>query len=129
MRSWHMEPSHHKSEFRKFQNLKSGLADDGLAVVARHVVEPHAVVVEVVEDRQADLVTFSVIWLRSVSSPSVGPVNIIIRPARRPANVASPDLATSPEIFLTLPANQAQELPLLGRAVQADRSHTIAAAE
>jgi len=71
MRSWHMEPSHHNSEFRKFQNLKSGLADDRLAVVARHVVEPHAVVVEVVEDRQADLVPFSVIWLRSVGSPSV----------------------------------------------------------
>ena len=74
MRSGHMEPSHHShviSELRKFQNLKSGLADDWLAVVARHVVEPHAVVVEVVEDSQADLVTFSVIWLGSISSKNI----------------------------------------------------------
>ena len=48
-----------------------GLTDDGFPVVAGDVVEPHAVVVEVVEDCQADLIPFSVIWLRSVGSRNI----------------------------------------------------------
>ena len=39
------------------------LADDGLAVVAGDVVEPHPVVVEVVEHSHAELVTLPVVGL------------------------------------------------------------------
>lgn len=44
------------------------LADDGLGVVARDVVEHDAIVVEVVQDRDAELVAFAVIRLGSVGS-------------------------------------------------------------
>ena len=44
------------------------LADDGLAVVAGDVVEPHPVVVEVVEHAHAELVTFPVVRLAATST-------------------------------------------------------------
>ena len=43
--------------------MVSLLADDGLAVVAGDVVEPHPVVVEVVEHSHAELVTLPVVGL------------------------------------------------------------------
>ena len=47
----------------------SALADDGFPVVAGDVVEPHPVVVEVVENSNTELVTLPVVWL---ASPSAG---------------------------------------------------------
>ena len=47
----------------------SALADDGFPVVAGDVVEPHPVVVEVVENSNTELVTLPVVWL---TSPSAG---------------------------------------------------------
>merc|ERR1719290_899957 len=132
MRSWHRSHTSHllvNSEFRKLRNLKSGLADDWLAVVTRHVVEPHTVVVKVVEDGQADLIPLSVIRLRTVSSSSVGPVDIVIRSSRGPANAPSSHLPPCPEVLLPLPGHQTQELPLLGRAVQANGPHTVVTTE
>ena len=53
-----------------------GLADDGLAVVAGHVVEPDPVVVEVVKDGKAVLVTVTVVGLRTVCSETLNIVFI-----------------------------------------------------
>ena len=47
------------------------LADDGLAVVAGDVVEPHPVVVEVVEHGQAGLVSLAVVRLPLASPGTV----------------------------------------------------------
>ena len=44
------------------------LADDGLAVVAGDVVEPHPVVVEVVEHAHAELVALPVVRLAATST-------------------------------------------------------------
>ena len=44
------------------------LADDGLAVVAGDVVEPHPVVVEVVEHAHAELVALPVVGLSAAST-------------------------------------------------------------
>ena len=44
------------------------LADDGLAVVAGDVVEPHPVVIEVVEHAHAELVTLPVVRLAATST-------------------------------------------------------------
>ena len=46
----------------------SALADDGFPVVAGDVVEPHPVVVEVVENSNTELVTLPVVWLTSAST-------------------------------------------------------------
>jgi len=48
------------------------LADDGLFVVAGDVVPLDAVVVEVVENRQAVLVPLSVVWLWSMIPDHIG---------------------------------------------------------
>ena len=46
----------------------SALADDGFPVVAGDVVEPHPVVVEVVENSNTEFIAFSVVRLSSSSS-------------------------------------------------------------
>ena len=46
----------------------SFLTDDGLAMMTGHVMEHDTVPVEVVENRQADLVTLSVVWLGPTKS-------------------------------------------------------------
>merc|ERR550519_1780085 len=107
----------------------SALADDGFPVVAGDVVEPHPVVVEVVENSNTELVTLPVVWLTSPSASGVGPVDVVIRSARRPGDAASIDLPAGPEIFLTLPGHQAAELALLRGVVDADWSHPIGPAE
>ena len=59
----------------------------------------------------------------------MGPVDVVIRSARRPGDAASIHLAASPEIFLSLPRHQPGELALLRRVVDADWSHPIGPAE
>ena len=51
-----------------FRYQCSALADDGLGVVAGDIVELDSVIVEVVEDSEAGLITFSVVRLSSASS-------------------------------------------------------------
>jgi len=80
-------------------------------------VEPDAIVVEVVEDGQAILVALPVVRLRSSSTSSVGPSDVVVPPATGPPDVAASHVAPCPEVLLPLPAHQAQELPLLGAAV------------
>ena len=78
--------------------MVSALADDGLPVVTADVVEPDPVVVEVVEDSNTELVSFSVVRLspssarektlmreergrREILPASVGPVDVVVGPA------------------------------------------------
>jgi len=112
-----------------FRYQCSALADDGLGVVAGDIVELDSVIVEVVEDSQARLITFSVVRLSSASSSSVGPLNIVVGSAGGPADPATSHIASCPEESLTLPHHQPLELSLLGSRVQTDCSHTIGSAE
>ena len=64
------------------------LADDGLPVVTANVVEPDAVVVEVVQDSNTELVSFSVVRL-SPSSARKGTQEM------REESVSCPDLPAS----------------------------------
>jgi len=107
----------------------SALADDGLPVVAGNVVEPDSVSVEVVEDSNTELIPLSVVWLRSTSSSSVRPVDLVIESSTGPAQSPPTHPSSSPEILLTLPGHQAGELSLLGAVVDADWSHSIGSAE
>lgn len=92
-------------------------------------MEPDSIVVEVVQDSKTELVSFSIVWLWSSCSSGVGPVDIVISPSRRPTNASPTNVASSPEVSLTLPADQTKELPLLGTAVNTDGSHTTGPAE
>ena len=111
-------------------------------------MEPHPVVVEVVENSNTELVTLPVVWLTSAraennfdknisnfpilvcaSPPGVGPVDVVVRSARGPGDAASVDLPPSPEIFLALPRHQPGELALLPGAVDADRPHPVGSTE
>jgi len=94
-------------------------------VVARHVVEPDAVVVEVVEDGQAALVALPVVRLGSAGPASVGPVDIVVGPPARPADASTSHVAPRPKVLLTLPTHQSEKLSFLGAAVNGDWSHTI----
>merc|ERR1712038_519402 len=94
-----------------------------------HVVESDTVSVEIIENRQADLVTLSVVWLGELQSSSVGPGHVVVSPARRPADPAVPDLTSSPEISLPVLGHETQEVVLLVPAVQADRPHVVGLAE
>ena len=46
-------------------NKTSGFADDGLAMVTGDIMKLDSISIEVVENCEADLVTFSVVWLGS----------------------------------------------------------------
>jgi len=92
-------------------------------------VEPDAVVIEVVEDGQAILVALPVVRLRSSSTSSVGPSDVVEPPAAGPPDVAASHVAPCPEVLLPLVAYKAQELPLLGAAVDRDRLHPVRPAE
>ena len=117
-------------------------------MVAGDVVEPHTVVVEVVENSNTELIPLPVVWLTSAraennfdknisnfpilvcaSPPGVGPVDVVVRSARGPGDAASVDLPASPEIFLALPRHQPGELALLPGAVDADRPHPVGSTE
>jgi len=108
------------------------LADDGLAVVAGHVVELDPVVVEVVEDGEAVLVTITVVGLGTSCSSSVGPEPRGSGTTRRPPDGGVPavvHITTGPEVALVLPSYQTCELPLLGGRIKGDGLHALAAAE
>ena len=110
-------------------------------------MEPHSIVVEIVQNSNTELVPLPVVWLPSagaeniiykylifnillIDSPSgVGPVDVVVRPARGPGDAASVDLPAGPEIFLALPRHQPGELALLPGAVDADWSHPVCPAE
>jgi len=66
-----------------------GLADGGFAVVARDVVEPDPVIVEIVQHRQAALVALSVVRLRPLGSARVRPGHVVVAFAGGPVDVAS----------------------------------------
>jgi len=97
--------------------------------VARNVVEPDAIVVEVVKDRKAVFVALSVVWLCPSSTSSVGPPDVVVPPAAGPPDVPASHVAASPEVLLPLSADQTQELSLLRAAVDRDRSHPVRSAE
>jgi len=97
--------------------------------VARNVVEPDAIVVEVVKDRKAVFVALSVVWLCPSSTSSVGPPDVVVPPAAGPPDVPASHVAASPEVLLPLSADQTQELSLLRAAVDRDRSHPVCSAE
>ena len=60
---------------KSFQVFLSSFANDRLEVVAGDVVELDAVVVEVVQHRQAELVALAVVWLGQ-AKPVIGAVII-----------------------------------------------------
>ena len=46
----------------------SSFADDWLLMMARYIMELHPISIEVVQDSNAKLIPFSVVWLRSLGS-------------------------------------------------------------
>lgn len=109
-----------------------GLADDWLSVVARNIVVPHTVVVEVVQHGQTILIALSVVGLGPVGTTGVGPLVGGGSSARGPPDgrlSAVVDETTSPEVFLALSGNQTCEMILLVGVVQRNRFHTSALAE
>jgi len=92
-------------------------------------VEPNAIVVEVVEDCQAILVTLPVVRLRSSGTSSVGPVDVVEPLTAGPPDVSTSHVAPGPEVLLPVLRHQAQELPLLCAAVDRDGLHPVLPAE
>jgi len=92
-------------------------------------VESDSISVKVIEHSQTKLITLSVIRLRSSSSASVGPVDAVVSPAAGPPDVAVVDLAPSPEVPLPVLGHQAEEVILLGAAVDTDGDHVVGGAE
>jgi len=105
------------------------LANNWLAVMARHIVKPDSIGIKIVENRQTEFITLSVIGLGSLCPSSVGPIDIIVPLPRRPTNVPSIYLSTGPEVPLPVLSNKTKELPFLSRAVKTDCLHTIGTAE
>merc|ERR1711892_862650 len=93
-------------------------------MMAGHVMELDSISVEVVQDSNTELVPLPVVWLWAAGSSCRGPGNIVIRPSRGPANVS-----TSPEVFLAITGNKTEKLPLLGRTIHTDWSHTVCTTE
>ena len=63
-------------------------------------------------------------------SPScVGPVDVVVSPAAGPRDSAVVHFASGPEVLLSVGADQAGELPLLGAGVDGDRLHSVVPAE
>ena len=82
------------------------------------------------EDRSGPMWGSDQLYVSHHLSPSsVGPVDVVVSPAWRPADPAVPDLSSSPEISLSVLGHQAQEVVLLVPAVQADRPHVVGPAE
>jgi hypothetical protein len=46
----------------------SCLANNRLAVMARHIMKPYSIIVEVVENSQARLIPLPVVWLGAVTT-------------------------------------------------------------
>jgi len=118
-----------KSNFCSQLCCTLSLTDRRFLVMTGHVMEPDAVVVEVVEDGEAGLVPLPVVGLWPVGAAGVGPVHGAVAPAARPSDAPPAHAAARPEVLLPLPAHQPQELPLLAAAVDRDGLHVVLAAE
>jgi len=97
-------------------------------MVARHIVKPDPIGIKIVENCQAEFIAFSVVWLRTLGTASIGPVNIIVSLARGPLDVSIVNFSAGPEIPLPVFGNKPKKLPLLGRTVEAYWSHLVGAA-
>ena len=65
-----------------------------------------------------------------LNSPAgVGPVDAVVPPAAGPPDVPVVDLPPGPEVSLAVLGDQAEEVILLGAAVQADGDHVVGGAE
>jgi len=85
--------------------------------------------VEIIENSETELISLSVVRLRSVSSSCVGPVDIVVSPTRGPPDVAIVDLASCPEISLSVLSNQTQEMILLSSGVKTHSNHVVVSTE
>ena len=94
------------------------LADDGLAVVTGHVIEARSALDD---DGETVLVALGVVGL--AGTPPVLGGGPAAGPAHAPRSMV--DGAAGPEVGLSLPHQQAGELPLLGRAVQGHGGHPV----
>lgn len=93
-------------------------------------MEPHTVIVEVVQHGDTALVSLPVVRLRPVGAASVGPVDVVEPAARGPPDVSpAGGGAASPEVLLSIIGHQPEELALLGAAVDGDRPHTVVPAK
>lgn len=118
-----------KSNFCSQLCCTLSLTDRRFLVMTGHIMEPDAVVVEVVEDGEAGLVPLPVVGLLAAGPAGVGPVHPVVPPAARPPYGPPAHVAARPEVLLPLLADEAQELPLLGAAVDRDRPHPVFPAE
>merc|ERR1712012_936557 len=85
--------------------------------------------VEIIENSETELISLSVVRLRSVSSSCVGPVDIVVSPTRGPPDVAIVDLASCPEISLSVLSNKTQEMILLSSGVKTHSNHVVVSTE
>ena len=114
-------------------------------------MEPDPVSVEIIENCQAEFIPFSVVRLGPLGTKtnsgelglkggqewrymqklpsSVGPVHVVVSPARGPADVPVVDFPASPEISLPVLGHQTKEVILLLPAVQTDGPHVVGLAE
>lgn len=92
-------------------------------------MESNSVSVKVIEDGETELVTLPVVRLRPSGSAGVGPVDAVVSPAAGPPDVPVVDLPPGPEVSLAVLGDQAEEVILLGAAVQADGDHVVGGAE
>jgi len=92
-------------------------------------MEFHTIIIEVVEHGKTGLIPLSVVRLRSSSSASVRPLNIVVIPAAWPSDVPPAHAASSPEESLTLSSHKVLELSLLGVTVNTQGPHAIGPAE
>lgn len=98
-------------------------------MMTRHIMKPNSIFVEIVENCQALLIPLPVIRLRSLGTSCVGPVDIVVSLARRPSDVTTVHLPSSPEVSLPVLGNKSKKLVFLICTVQTYWSHTISSAE
>lgn len=92
-------------------------------------MESDSVSVKVIEHGETELVTLPVVRLRPSGSAGVGPVDVVVPPAAGPPDVPVVDLPSGPEVSLAVLGDQAEEVILLGAAVEADGDHVVGGAE
>lgn len=88
-----------------------------------------SVSVKVIEDGKTEFVTLPVVRLRPSGSAGVGPVDPVVPTAAGPPDVPVVDLPSGPEVSLAVLGDQAEEVILLGAAVEADGDHVVGGAE
>lgn len=80
-------------------------------------MEPDSISVEVIEYTQAELIPFTIIRLRSPSTSSMRPVDVVVSSSRWPVNVPSTNMSSSPKVLLVFSLHQIQELPFFGAVI------------